>query len=86
MDERLQRLQALIGAQAHAFNRASEGLIMPVLIERNGKKPGQRLGKSPWLQSVLVESDLPIGSMIDVEIVSGGPNSLQGIVARRAAA
>ena len=86
MDERLQRLQALIGSQAHAFNRASEGLVMPVLIERNGKKPGQRLGKSPWLQSVLVDSDLPIGSLIDVTIVSGGPNSLQGVIARQAAA
>ena len=84
MDERLQRLQALIGAQAHAFNRASEGRTMPVLIERDGKKPGQRLGKSPWLQSVLVDSDLPIGSMIDVAITSGGPNSLQGLAVRAA--
>ncbi len=86
MDERLQRLQALIGAQAHAFNRRSEGLTMPVLIERNGKKPGQRLGKSPWLQSVLIESDLPLGTMVDVTITAGGPNSLQGVVAVRDAA
>ncbi|TVV74243.1 tRNA (N6-isopentenyl adenosine(37)-C2)-methylthiotransferase MiaB [Sphingomonas solaris] len=86
MDERLQRLQALIGAQAHAFNRASEGLVMPVLIERNGKKPGQRLGKSPWLQSVLVDSDVALGTILDVAIVSGGPNSLQGVVAQAAAA
>jgi tRNA-2-methylthio-N6-dimethylallyladenosine synthase len=86
MDERLQRLQALIGAQAHAFNRASEGLQMPVLIERDGKKPGQRLGKSPWLQSVLVESEVPHGTLLDVQIVAGGPNSLQGVVAERRAA
>ncbi|WP_156678457.1 tRNA (N6-isopentenyl adenosine(37)-C2)-methylthiotransferase MiaB [Sphingomonas profundi] len=86
MHARLLRLQALIAAQAHAFNRASEGLVMPVLLERNGKKPGQRLGKSPYLQSVLVDSELPIGSLVDVAIVAGGPNSLQGIVHARAAA
>ncbi len=86
MDERLQRLQALLSSQALAFNRASEGLVMPVLIERDGKKPGQRLGKSPWLQSVLVDNDVPHGTILDVAIISGGPNSLQGVAAAQKAA
>jgi tRNA-2-methylthio-N6-dimethylallyladenosine synthase len=81
MDERLQRLQALIGAHALAFNQATVGRRTRVLLERNGRRPGQRLGKSPWLQSVHVETEAALGEVIDVDIVSAGPNSVGGIVA-----
>jgi tRNA-2-methylthio-N6-dimethylallyladenosine synthase len=81
MDERLQRLQALLNEQQLGFNRASVGRRMNVLLERPGKKPGQMIGKTPWLQSVHVETDAGIGDMIEVEIVSAGPNSLAGIIA-----
>jgi len=81
MDERLQRLQALLNVQQMAFNRASVGRRTVVLLERPGKKPGQMIGKTPWLQSVHVQTGAGIGNLIEVEIVSGGPNSLQGIVA-----
>ena len=80
MDERLQRLQALLNKQQLAFNRASVGRRTAVLLERAGKKPGQRVGKSPWLQSVHVETDAAIGEIAEVEIVSAGPNSLAGTV------
>ncbi|PTQ11443.1 tRNA (N6-isopentenyl adenosine(37)-C2)-methylthiotransferase MiaB [Sphingomonas oleivorans] len=86
MDERLQRLQALINEQQHDFNRATIGRRTMVLIERDGKKPGQRIGKSPWLQSVHVETPAAIGEMIEVEIVSAGPNSVGGALAERRAA
>ncbi|MGZ8285786.1 MAG: tRNA (N6-isopentenyl adenosine(37)-C2)-methylthiotransferase MiaB, partial [Allosphingosinicella sp.] len=78
MDERLQRLQALLNAQQLAFNRASVGRRTDVLLERPGKKPGQMIGKTPWLQSVHVETGAGIGDMIEVELVSAGPNSLAG--------
>src|SRR5687768_1668108 len=78
MDERLQRLQALLNEQQLAFNRASVGGRTEVLLERSGKKPGQMIGKTPWLQSVHVETEAGVGEMIEVEIVSGGPNSLAG--------
>ena len=81
MDERLQRLQALLNAQQHAFNRATVGARTRVLIERKGKLPGQMLGKSPWLQSVHLQTDAPIGTMIEVDIATAGPNSL-GAIAR----
>jgi len=81
MDERLQRLQALLNVQQFAFNDATVGRQTSVLIERDGKKPGQRIGKSPWLQSVVIETDAPAGSIVDVEIVSSGPNSLGGVAA-----
>jgi tRNA-2-methylthio-N6-dimethylallyladenosine synthase len=79
MDERLQRLQALINVQQLAFNEASVGRRTTILVERNGKKPGQRIGKSPWLQSIHVETEAEIGTLFEVEIVSAGPNSLGGI-------
>jgi tRNA-2-methylthio-N6-dimethylallyladenosine synthase len=78
MDERLQRLQGLLNAQQLAFNRATVGKSCGVLLERRGKKPGQLIGKSPWLQSVHLETAAAIGDVIDVEILSAGPNSLGG--------
>ena len=86
MDERLQRLQALLNAQQLAFNQASVGRRTEVLIERTGKKPGQMLGKSPWLQSVHLETDAAIGDLVEVELVSAGPNSLAGAELVREAA
>ena len=85
-DERLQRLQALLGEQQLAFNRATVGKRTQVLLERPGRKPGQKVGKSPWLQSVHLETAAEIGAMVEVEIVAAGPNSLAGAEFVRAAA
>jgi tRNA-2-methylthio-N6-dimethylallyladenosine synthase len=79
MDERLQRLQAVLNRQQHDFNRATLGARTRVLIERKGKLPGQMLGKSPWLQSVHLQTEAPIGSLLDVEITAAGPNSLGAV-------
>jgi len=86
MDERLQRLQALLNEQQHAFNRATVGARTRVLIERKGKLPGQMLGKSPWLQSVHLQTDAPIGTMVEVDITAAGPNSLGAVERVRVAA
>jgi tRNA-2-methylthio-N6-dimethylallyladenosine synthase len=77
-DERLQRLQALINAQQQRFNQASVGKRTKVLLERTGKRPGQLIGKSPWLQSVHLETSAAIGDIVEVELLSAGPNSLAG--------
>jgi tRNA-2-methylthio-N6-dimethylallyladenosine synthase len=78
MDERLQRLQALLNAQQLAFNQAKVGLRTELLLERPGRKPGQKIGKSPWLQSVHLETDAAIGDIVRVALLSAGPNSLAG--------
>ena len=78
MDERLQRLQAALGRDQHAFNTASIGKTCDVLIERRGKRPGQWLGKSPWLQSVFFNEELAIGDLVHVELMQAGPSSLTG--------
>jgi tRNA-2-methylthio-N6-dimethylallyladenosine synthase len=80
MDERLRRLQAAIARHQLAFNEASVGRRCEVLVERRGKRPGQWLGKSPWLQSVILESDARIGDLVEVELAEAGPNSLKGLV------
>jgi tRNA-2-methylthio-N6-dimethylallyladenosine synthase len=87
MDERLARLQALINSQQAAFNAASVGKRTQILLERKGRHAGQLIGKSPWLQSVhVVAEGAAIGDMIDVDIISAGPNSLAGEPSRRKAA
>ncbi len=80
MEQRLQRLQAALNRDQLAFNRASVGRTCSVLIERRGKKPGQWLGKSPWLQSVWFEGDHAIGDIVEVELLEAGPNSIEGRV------
>ena len=80
MDDRLQRLQAAINRDQHAFNIASLGRTCKVLVERRGKLENQWLGKSPWLQSVHFEGDFAVGNIVSVELVHAGPNSLSGRV------
>jgi tRNA-2-methylthio-N6-dimethylallyladenosine synthase len=76
---RLAELQALVGAQQLAFNRLSVGRVMDVLVERRGKRPGQWIGKSPWLQSVVVEGPAELqGQVIQTVIDDGYQNSLAG--------
>ena len=78
--DRLARLQALLASQSLAFNRRSVGSRCSVLIERPGRRPGQWIGKSPWLQSVVVnDAALAPGMIVDVELISAGPNSLEGV-------
>ncbi|MCT2558307.1 tRNA (N6-isopentenyl adenosine(37)-C2)-methylthiotransferase MiaB [Tsuneonella sp. YG55] len=86
MDERLQRLQAALNRDQAAFNAASVGRRCAVLVERKGKKAGQWLGKSPWLQSVWFEGDHAIGDLVEVDLVEAGPNSLAARVVERVAA
>jgi tRNA-2-methylthio-N6-dimethylallyladenosine synthase len=86
IDERLQRLQHRINAHRLAFNRSKVGVDTHVLIERNGKHHGQMVGRSPWLQSVHVETDARPGDIISVTLVAAGPNSMTGAVRQKVAA
>ncbi|HKY81389.1 MAG TPA: MiaB/RimO family radical SAM methylthiotransferase, partial [Sphingobium sp.] len=87
MDERLARLQALINRHQVEFNAATVGRRTDILLERKGRHPGQLIGKTPWLQSVHVTApDFGMGDMVEVDIISAGPNSLAGEPRRRKAA
>jgi tRNA-2-methylthio-N6-dimethylallyladenosine synthase len=80
MDDRLQRLQARLAEHSLAFNRATIGKEIRILIDRKGRLPGQMIGKSPWLQSVFVETDASIGEMLDVTVTQALRNSLGGVL------
>jgi len=83
--ERLQILQAVLIEQQIKFNRACVGREMKVLFDRPGRKPGQVLGRSPWLQPVHVENAVHlIGQICDVHIESASSNSLKGALLRDA--
>ena len=54
---------------------------MSLLLEREGKEPGQLIGRSPYMQSVHVMAPKHrLGQTVDVRITSAGPNSLKGEV------
>ena len=76
-DERLAALQALIAAQQTAFNQATVGRTIPVLVEKAGRKPGQMAGKSPYLQAVQIDdAKARIGDIVEVNVTGLGTNSL----------
>lgn len=96
MDARLQRLQAVLNESQYDFNRRMVGQVLPVLLEREGRRRGQLVGRGPHMQSVHVQfapslygDDAAsytqhLGRIVEARIVSAGPNSLAGELPRPA--
>jgi tRNA-2-methylthio-N6-dimethylallyladenosine synthase len=81
---RLAALQALLGEQARDFNLSKVGSTVPVLFAEPGRKPGQVVGKTPWLQSVYADGPARlIGRIVDTRLTEGHANSLAGEVVVR---
>ncbi|MYF86631.1 MAG: radical SAM protein, partial [Rhodospirillaceae bacterium] len=79
---RLAALQQLLEAQQAAFNHACIGRTMPVLLDRAGRKPGQMVGRSPWMQAVHVMAPPErFGRIADIAIDRATANSLAGHLA-----
>jgi tRNA-2-methylthio-N6-dimethylallyladenosine synthase len=77
--ERLAILQERVEHHRAAFQAASVGRRMEVLVEREGRLPGQLAGKTPCLQAVQFQGGgCRIGDMVMVDIVSCGTYSLFG--------
>ncbi len=84
---RLAALQQLLEAQQAAFNHACIGRTMPVLLDRAGRKPGQMVGRSPWMQAVHVMAPPErFGRIADIAIDRATANSLAGHLAAAPAA
>jgi tRNA-2-methylthio-N6-dimethylallyladenosine synthase len=80
--ERLAGLQQLLGEQQLAFNHRTVGRRLPVLFDRAGKREGQLVGRSPYMQAVHVEAPRRLlGRIVEVDITEAHPNSLHGRVA-----
>jgi len=76
---RLQVLQDLINRQQLAFNESIVGTVQSVLLDRRGKREGQFMGRSPYMQSVTVFAEEPsLGEIVNVFIEEAHPNSLAG--------
>lgn len=80
--DRLQRLQALINQQQRELQDAMVGREVSVLFEKDGRLPGQMVGKSEYLHAVHVaDCSAARGEVARVRIVESGPNSLKGVLA-----
>ncbi|SFT63660.1 tRNA (N6-isopentenyl adenosine(37)-C2)-methylthiotransferase MiaB [Mesorhizobium sp. YR577] len=76
-DERLQRLQALLLDQQRAFGTSLVSKTVEVLIEKPGRQAGQIVGRSPWLQPVILDETAgEIGDIIRARITGTGHASL----------
>ncbi len=63
------------------FNTACVGKILPVLFEKLGRRAGQLVGRSPYLQAVHAEArEALLGRVVPVEISAAGANSLSGVI------
>ena len=77
--ERLARLNEQINLQMREFHRSVVGRVLPVLIEKAGRQPGQIGGRSPYLQAVHMDGPIRlIGQIVPVEILEARNNSLVG--------
>ncbi|MDO9417738.1 tRNA (N6-isopentenyl adenosine(37)-C2)-methylthiotransferase MiaB [Pararhizobium sp.] len=75
--KRLEILQDLLYQQQKAFGEACVGKEIDLLLEKAGRMPGQLVGRSPWLQPVIVDAKASqIGDIIKVRITGTGTNSL----------
>ena len=78
-DARLDALKKLLSGQQKSFVDSFVGREMAVLVEKPGRRPGQKISKSPWLQPVILdENDCEIGDIVNVRITRSGQNSLFG--------
>lgn len=78
-DERLRVLQSLLLEQRRVFDASCIGKTVEVLFERPGRRPGQAIGRSPYLQPVHVADAVAlIGSIGRVRVDDVFPNSLKG--------
>ena len=77
--ERLYRLQAAIDDHQLRFNAQCLGRTFDVLFEKPGRHPGQIVGRSPYLQPVVVMAPATmIGEIAAVTITEVSANSLFG--------
>lgn len=74
---RLERLQTLLREQQSEFAQDCVGTDIDLLLEKPGRLAGQLIGRSPWLQPVIVDANSSqIGEIIRVRITQAGKNSL----------
>lgn len=81
--ERLMKLQALLLSQQKAFNQATVGKTLEVLLTEQGKEKGQLIGYSPYLQGTVVKSPKKmLGQIVRVKITEATATALKGKIVK----
>jgi tRNA-2-methylthio-N6-dimethylallyladenosine synthase len=71
------RLQALVTSQQRALQEAMVGREVGVLYEKQGRLPGQMVGKSDHLHAVHVDDpEGRVGELVRVRVTASAANSL----------
>lgn len=77
---RLAALQSLLSQQQKAFNVATVGQKLPVLLTGPGRHAGQMIGRSPYLQPVHLDAPTEHhGMIVMTEITAAISNSLSAV-------
>ena len=81
---RLIRLQKLLQSQQRAFNEASVGKVLDVLLTERGKMRGQLVGYTPYMQGTIVKAPLKmLGEIVRVKITSASATALTGKIIKK---
>ena len=81
-EERLAQLQAALQTQSARFNEACVGRTFDVVLDRPGRRDGQLIGRSPYMQSVFVTAPATmLNSVQKLTITAAHSNSLGATLA-----
>ena len=76
---RLMKLQKLLQSQQRAFNEATVGKELEVLLTERGKMRGQLVGYTPYMQGTVVKAPLKmLGEIVRVKITGASATALTG--------
>jgi len=85
-EERLAQLQAALQVQSTRFNQSCVGRSFDVVLDRPGRRDGQLIGRSPYMQSVFVTAPaMMLNSIRKLTITEAHSNSLGAILAEERA-
>lgn len=79
--QRLRELDDLLNENTRAFNLNAIGKTLACLIDEAGKKQGQAIARTPYMQQVVLDdAEHLMGKIVDIEITSGNKSSLRGVI------
>ena len=80
---RLMKLQKLLQSQQRAFNEATVGKVLDVLLTERGKQRGQLVGYTPYMQGTVVKSPLKmLGEIVRIKITAASATALNGEIVK----
>lgn len=80
---RLMKLQKLLQSQQRAFNEATVGKVLDVLLTERGKQRGQLVGYTPYMQGTVVKAPLRmLGEIVRIKITAASATALNGEIVK----